>query len=436
MLELFSSGLMSVWLDMAGIHRSKQDAIEGLSLLDAPGFVVATATEPTANMTVQQYLKSLSAKGPTAGQGVWLQSGPVLLANKQGTVPLPAASLTKVATSLSALSTWGPSHQFETTFSATGKMKDGIIQGDLVVTGTGDPLFVWQEAIAVGNALQRLGIKRVNGNLVIVGNFAMNHRTDRLIAGQMLHQSLNYRTWSRGIRFRHATMPPGTPKPGVAIAGTVKVAKISPPYKTLLLRHRSLTLAQILKVMNIHSNNDMSQMLADLQGGHQVVAQKAATLAGVPQREIQLINGSGLGVENRISPRAVCAMFAAIQRQLQPHGLNVADLFPVSGSDRNGTMATRHMPMATVIKTGTLRDVSALAGVLPTRDRGLVWFTIINRGTDVLGLRVGQDQFLQKLSQQWGAVSSSPNAIIPHPSSINVDGRVGDAKRTEVLFGG
>ena len=43
------------------------------------------------------------------------------------------------------------------------------------------------------------------------------------------------------------------------------------------------------------------------------------------------------------------------------------------------------MPTATVMKTGTLNDVSALAGVMPTRDRGLVWFAIINRGTNVSG---------------------------------------------------
>jgi len=56
----------------------------------------------------------------TKNQGVWIQSGPVLMANHQGTVPLPAASLTKIVTSLAALKTWGPAHQFETLISATG----------------------------------------------------------------------------------------------------------------------------------------------------------------------------------------------------------------------------------------------------------------------------------------------------------------------------
>jgi serine-type D-Ala-D-Ala carboxypeptidase/endopeptidase (penicillin-binding protein 4) len=438
MLELFSSGLMSVWLDMAGLHRSQLDASARLSLLDTPGFVLPTDPEPATAAVLQQYLKELSQKGPSGGQAVWMQSGPVLLGSKQGTVPLPAASLTKIATSLASLHTWGPSHQFETLFSATGPIENGVVQGDLVVRGSGDPLFVWPEAIAVGNSLNRMGIKRITGDLVIETNFAMNYQVNQAVAGQMLKQALNAKTWQRAAIYHHSMMAKGTPKPQVAIAGNVRVIPLHSrgiPNQTLLLRHRSLTLAQILKVMNIHSNNDMSQMLADLQGGAQIVAHKAAAAGGFPQTEIQLINGSGLGVENRISPRGAAAMLVAIQRYLRPHNLNVSDLFPVSGRDRNGTMSSRHMPTATVIKTGTLRDVSALAGVMPTRDRGLVWFTIINRGNDVLGLRVKQDQFLQQLLQKWGAASAPPTAIVPHPSTINVESHLGDAERNEIIFG-
>jgi D-alanyl-D-alanine carboxypeptidase/D-alanyl-D-alanine-endopeptidase (penicillin-binding protein 4) len=50
---------------------------------------------------------------------------------------------------------------------------------------------------------------------------------------------------------------------------------------------------------------------------------------------------------------------------------------------------------------------------LPTRDRGLIWFVIMNRGSDVDRLRVQQDQFLQGLTQQWGSVPAVPLAIAP-----------------------
>lgn len=434
MLELFSSGLMSVWLDMAGLHRSKLDADKRLSWLDTPGFIVPGEPEPATMTTLAQYLKDLAPIGPSAGQAVWIQSGPVLLANKQGTMPLPAASLTKIATSLAALSIWQPRHQFETLFSTSGQIKNGVLYGDLIVSGRGNPAFFWEEAIAVANALNRMGIRRVTGNLVVTGNFSMNYSPTLRESGQLLKLALNSKTWPRGASFAYNSMPPGTPKPQLDIAGNVVVAPDPNPTQ-LLLRHRSLPLAQIIKLVNVYSDNKLSQKIADLVGGHQVVASKAAAIAGFPRAEIQLINGSGLGVENRISPRAACAMLVAIQRKLQPYGLNIGDVFPVSGSDRTGTMISRHIPYATAIKTGTLRDVSALAGVMPTRDRGLVWFTIINRGNDVLGLRAQQDQFLQKLVQQWG-VTPPPAVIVPHAISVNVRSHLGDPKRIEIVFGG
>ncbi|WP_341526978.1 D-alanyl-D-alanine carboxypeptidase [Nostoc sp. UHCC 0302] len=438
MLELLGSGLMSLWLEMAGVQIKPLDALNALAWQSSPSLVLAPDPNPTGATTVQAYLKwlitsKLVAQNLTQSQGIWMQSGPMLMANHQGTTPLPAASLTKIATSLVALKTWGPDHQFETLVSATGPVVNGVLQGDLVMNGGGDPLFVWEEAIALGNTLNKMGIKQVKGNLVITGNFAMNFQRHPLLAGQMLKQSLNYKTWTRPANYIYSIMPKGTPKPQVVIAGTIKFAAQPNPQQTLLLRHHSLPLQQLIKEMNVFSNNDMAQMLADSVGGATVVQSTAANLARVPQTEIQLINGSGLGPENRISPRAVCAMFMAIQREAANHQLTLADLFPMSGFDHRGTLHARHIPAATVIKTGTLRDVSALAGVMPTRDRGLVWFAIINRGTNVSGFRSGQDKLLQSLVQQLQVASSVPADLTPH-SAINSVPQLGTANRNEILY--
>ncbi|MGB8685905.1 MAG: D-alanyl-D-alanine carboxypeptidase, partial [Microcoleus sp.] len=94
----------------------------------------------------------------------------------------------------------------------------------------------------------------------------------------------------------------------------------------------------------------------------------------------------------------------------------------------------RHIPPYAVVKTGTLDSVIALAGAIPTRDRGLVWFAIINRGTDWDSLRAQQDLFLQKLVQQWGIAPTLPLAMEPH-----IDGAkpaLGAANRSDILLGG
>ncbi|OUL19643.1 D-alanyl-D-alanine carboxypeptidase [Nostoc sp. RF31YmG] len=440
MLELLSSGLVTLWLEMAGLQIKPLDALDALAWQSSPGLVLAPDPNPASANTVQDYLKGLIAskliaQNLTDSQGIWMQSGPMLMANHQGTTPLPAASLTKVATSLVAFKTWGPDHQFETLISTTGPVVNGVLQGDLVITGGGDPMMVWEEAIALGNTLNRMGIKQVKGNLVITGSFAMNFQRHPLLAGQLFKQALNSATWTRPAIYTYSIMPKGTPKPQVAIAGTVKVEAQPNPQRAVLIRHLSLPLKQIIKEMNVYSNNDIAEMLAESVGGATVVQSTAAQLARVPNAEIQLINGSGLGPENRISPRAVCAMFMAMQQEAAARDLTLADLFPMSGFDHRGTLHSRHIPVATVIKTGTLRDVSALAGVMPTRDRGLVWFAILNRGPNVSGFRTGQDQLLQRLVQKLQLAPQVPASLTPH-STINTLPDLGTSSRNEVVFKG
>jgi D-alanyl-D-alanine carboxypeptidase/D-alanyl-D-alanine-endopeptidase (penicillin-binding protein 4) len=229
-------------------------------------------------------------------------------------------------------------------------------------------------------------------------------------------------------------MPKGTPKPQVIIAGNIKVDPQPKVGKTLLVRHLSLPLPKIIKEMNVFSNNDIAEMLSESVGGADVVSTTAAQLAGVSKSEIILINGSGLGKENRISPRAVCAMFMALQREASSYQLTLADLFPTSGLDNRGTIHSRHMPKATVMKTGTLNDVSALAGVVPTRDRGLVWFTIINRGGNISAFRAEQDKLLQNLEKELEVSTDIPPTLVP-PKDNSLP-NFGAANRNQILYRG
>jgi serine-type D-Ala-D-Ala carboxypeptidase/endopeptidase (penicillin-binding protein 4) len=439
-LELLSSGFLSLWLDAGKLQTLKTMELSTWLTATAVEFPneAQSAPDPIAMAVVRQHLAAMVTAGmPVTSQGVWIQIGNQVVAENLGRTPLSAASLTKVATSLAALKTWGPDHQFTTLVGGTAAAQNGVLTGDLIVEGSGDPLFVWEEAIALGNALNQAGIRRVTGNLVITGNFAMNFETDPAIAGSLLKQGMNAGQWSTAASTQYANLPAGTPRPQVVIEGTVQVlplAQAQARVTTPLVEHRSLPLSQLLKSMNIYSNNAMSEMLATDLGGARTVAQTAADAARVPVAEIQLINGSGLGNQNRISPRAVSAMLIAMQRYLQPRQLNVADLFPVIGRDL-GTARRRQLPPGTTIKTGTLSDVSSLAGVLPTRDRGLVWFTIINvGGADLQVLHNQQDLLLQSLAQQWGAANPVPDSLRPNDARANAaTNLLGAVDRNKIL---
>jgi hypothetical protein len=68
----------------------------------------ASRLDPIAQTAVQHYVSEVAELGlDEEYHGVWLQSEEGILAHHQGTIPMPAASLTKVATTLAALRTWG-----------------------------------------------------------------------------------------------------------------------------------------------------------------------------------------------------------------------------------------------------------------------------------------------------------------------------------------
>lgn len=378
------------------------------------------AIDPAAQTIVQTYLATLSTMGLTEQrQGVWIQTETEILAEHQGNTPLSAASLTKIATTLAALRTWEDDHQFETLVSASGTIQNGVLQGDLIIQGETDPLFVWEEAIVLANALDRLGVQRISGDLIVTPTFVMNFETDPEMAARLLQQGMNAVLWNEAAAMQYQTLPPNTARPRLVIEGGVKVLAVDQAAlltTTQLIRHRSVPLVDLLRAMNTYSNNFMADVIARQIGGADVVAQTAAEAAGMPLEEVRLINGSGLGNENQISPRAVGSMLLAIQRSVASQQLNITDLFPVIGRDR-GTLRGRNIVSGAALKTGTLDDVSALAGVIPTRDRGLIWFSIINVGTgDLNFLHEQQDQLLQTLIQTWGSPIVSQLKLSDRPT--------------------
>ena len=53
------------------------------------------------------------------------------------------------------------------------------------------------------------------------------------------------------------------------------------------------------------------------------------------------------------------------------------------------------------MKTGTLNQVSALAGVIPLDQERRIWFSLINYGWQIQYFRKQQDLFLQRLAEHW-----------------------------------
>jgi len=162
--------------------------IAGMLLAVHSGATTATAerAEPTpaqltaARAAVVNLGSSLEAAIRQAGwRGdqwgvlvVSLDAGDTLFAYQPEEVLAPASNL-KLFTSAAALHYLGPDFRYTTYLAATGPVRNGVLDGDLVVYGTGDPTFstrffesrvgIWE---ALADSLAAAGVKRVTGELI------------------------------------------------------------------------------------------------------------------------------------------------------------------------------------------------------------------------------------------------------------------------------
>jgi D-alanyl-D-alanine carboxypeptidase/D-alanyl-D-alanine-endopeptidase (penicillin-binding protein 4) len=159
---------------------------------------------------------------------------------------------------------------------------------------------------------------------------------------------------------------------GGTLDGGMKLATV-PPDARLLYSYESLTLAEIIRLVNKHSSNVMARTLlltiaaeksgrpATPYGGQVAVLDWLAT-KGISMPGLVLDNGSGLSRNERISAAGLAeVLLAAHQSQYMPE---FAASLPLSATD--GTLKRRfrspQLQGRLRMKTGNLDDVSALAG--------------------------------------------------------------------------
>ncbi len=77
------------------------------------------------------------------------------------------ASVSKIVLAAAALERFGSEHSFETRFYATGPVKNGVLKGDLVFEGSGDPSLTNEKLWFLTTDVARAGIRKVEGQLVV-----------------------------------------------------------------------------------------------------------------------------------------------------------------------------------------------------------------------------------------------------------------------------
>ena len=109
------------------------------------------------------------ARVPPEALTVLLQeagSGRTLLSH-QADLPVNPASLAKLPTTLAALDLLGPAWTWATPVWLQGSVSDGVLDGALVIKGSGDPKLVVERVWLLLRRVQQMGVREIRGDIVL-----------------------------------------------------------------------------------------------------------------------------------------------------------------------------------------------------------------------------------------------------------------------------
>ena len=368
------------------------------------------------------------------------------------------ASTMKLVTTWAAIKTLGPAWTWDTQVWTRGEVRDGVLHGDLILKGYGDPFLVYESCWQLVHDIRLKGLEEITGDIIIDNSFfdlpaidpaafdgerervynappsalMFNFQATRLLFEPDLAASkVNVIAFPKSktalndqLQFVAGDCSKRKHKPHVE-AHSDGMIKVSGPYvgscgsqlETLVLSspeehvfnafrdfwqmlggkftgnlqtgqvkagdrqyyvHTSMPLAEQIRLINKWSNNVMTRQVmltvgakmfdapATLDKGRLAVL-KTLTDQGISTQGLVIENGSGLSRNERVSARQFGELLQVIWRD--PYMPEMLNSLPLLGED--GTLARRfrhsELKGRTRLKTGTLRDVSAIAGYMLTR---------------------------------------------------------------------
>jgi D-alanyl-D-alanine carboxypeptidase/D-alanyl-D-alanine-endopeptidase (penicillin-binding protein 4) len=408
--------------------------------------------------------------------------------------PLAPASNQKLFTTAAALHYLGPEYRFPTFLLTDGEVRDGVLEGNLILYGTGDPaisselldspMVPWR---AFASRLRELGVHTVSGNVTADASFfrgpsrspswsdgylndwyaapvssltfAENVATLRFLPGALgaparvavtpegiqlplLNGSVSVPAGS-GSSLRLVRDHPDDPvelrgqiaagsrelsrvitisdpatasvsslrkvlqEEGVAVRGSLDMVtsaeasalneqqvlapafERSSPLRTLAV-HYSPPLKELIQILNKQSHNLYAEILlftvgrvtrgdASFVGGAAALEAYLRDVVGLDEQHFHVEDGSGLSALNRATP------FGFIQLLRHVSAQDYADSFWESLPEAGNRRELRRMYQSAAAgnlkaKTGTIRRVSALSGIVRSAEGEAILFSILSNG--------------------------------------------------------
>ena len=308
------------------------------------------------------------------------------LAEMNADKPLIPASIMKCVTTATLLSRLDEDANFHTEVYLTGPIRDGELEGNVIVVGSGDPSLNSRHVEGgkdicreIGSALADRGVVSIKGRIVVdEGIWDGPAIPPSWMSGDLPHA---YGTGSHGLNFEDnasgsrsvsnpaavfdARLRSALADRGIAIEGE----SIRERERTLLVDHVSVPLDEIMRSCMMRSDNQYAEALLRsyaVASGHKGSTEKAASMEKdywrkhkAPMSGVNIIDGSGLSRQNRVTARFMAHILS--ERSENPY---YASFFPLAGQEgtlRNFLVDTP-LEGYVALKTGSMKGIQCYAG--------------------------------------------------------------------------
>lgn len=410
-----------------------------LSARRVPVFLQA----PVADRALVAELDSVVGELPVASCLTVVEHGRILYAHRPNHLLVPA-STQKLLTALAAFSILGPEYVFTTRVVARVPPVDGRIDGDIWLVGDGDPLLMtgdyaqrFEDPFPY-TSLRQLATEVVDAGVTLVTGAVIGDesRFDRLRwvdtwperfragaqnqTGPLSALSVNagFVKWDPVNTSNGFSTPALDPaahaaavfdnlleEQGMAIRRPAQSGVVPSDANIELARIESPSLRDVAAQMLIGSDNTTAELLLKSLAavntppgtsvGGAIVAATALRERGHGGDGIQINDGSGLDPSNLVT----CALLSGLFEDSE-YASYLTNALPVVG--RSGTVRKRMAETAAVgrvrVKTGSLRDVLSLAGVVETvTGRTLAFAVVTNAESSGARVKAAHNQVVLEL---------------------------------------
>lgn len=189
-------------------------------------YLFTSAAQAGLSVSLQEALSK--AQIPADNVAIVVQpvdGGPALISHNAAKAMNPA-SVMKVVTTYAALEALTPAYRWKTEVYKNGSVNQGVLEGDLVLKGYGDPSLNVAEFWRLLQQIQQQGIRQIKGNLILDTSAYKPEVSQRAVLDDEPWRAYNANPSALLINGRHTSF-----RFGVAKEGTKPVANVTQEFE-------------------------------------------------------------------------------------------------------------------------------------------------------------------------------------------------------------